>query len=885
MSNPNHDLDAVLDRASSQIANCQPDAAVSEAAANRVWSRLSADSATAAAQAAEVDEIRNCDDFQALIPAYLEGALPEARKLLLEDHTRECVPCRRALKMAREGDVETPRPWQKAETATPSWQSYKRWAIAAALIAGIGMAQFVVREMMPFGSKDSAVVHKIDGDLFRIAETSHVPIVEGDVIAEGETIRTGRDGSSVVRLTDGSLIEVRQRSELRIQEGRRGTTIALERGSVIVQAAKQRQRHLYVATDDCEVSVTGTIFSVNHGTKGSRVSVIEGEVVVAHSGEEHVLHPGQQVATNVNLDGVDVPDEISWSRDVNRYLSLLQEYSQLRDELRQNVTRPGLRYSSRLLDLAPANSVLYAALPNLGETIEDTHRLIQERIENNEVLAEWWSSQDAEQFAPHVDEIVARLSEFGDFLGDEVAVMGYTEANDAPANADDFEGPLVLAEIVDSAGLRDFVERQLAEIMSANDHADLVFVEDPFAPGASGQDRVFIWFADDLAVATVDASQITRVANIVLNGEHNPFVDSEFHAAIAALYEDGTEIIVAADLEGVVNTAIAGEPDTERQRIERFGFLDVRHLLVEQKKLGSKTHHRASLSFNEARKGLASWLAAPAPMGALDFVSPDAQLVSAFVFKDPVQLMDDIYALVEDQSELSLLSDLEQSLGFSLRGDVAESLGGEFAVALDGPLLPFPSWKAVIEVYDPARLQWALEESVAELNTHLQEQGETQVEIMQEEVAGRLFYSLEARGIGIHYTFVEGYMLLGPNRALLDKAIRHRDSGYSIADSSKFTTLMPADGRNNFSALIYQDLGSIMQSVAERLAKGQLNDEQQGSLDALTDEGSPMLAYAYGEESSILVAASSENDALTSVLLYMLGMKNPAGLEQLFQGL
>ena len=41
--------------------------------------------------------IRGCDGFRALIPAYLAGALAEPRRILFEDHTRECVPCRRAL--------------------------------------------------------------------------------------------------------------------------------------------------------------------------------------------------------------------------------------------------------------------------------------------------------------------------------------------------------------------------------------------------------------------------------------------------------------------------------------------------------------------------------------------------------------------------------------------------------------------------------------------------------------------------------------------------------------------------------------------------------------------------------------------------------------------
>ncbi len=868
--------DALLDRTASQIASSRPDDQQVKAAAARVWDALKDDSADAAAQAAEVDEIRGCDDYQTLIPAYLAGALPEARKLLLEDHTRECVPCRRALKTAREGDQAPARQWQQAEaTPAPSWRSYKVWALAAALIAGIGIAQFLVREMIPYGSGTSAAVQTVDGDLFRISGTSHLPIAEGDSLREGDTFRTGRVGSAVVRLNDGSLIEIRQRSELRLEESRRGTTIELERGSVIVQAADQRQRQLYVATDDCLVSVTGTIFSVNHGTKGSRVSVIEGEVKVAHSGEETVLEPGQQVATGVNLGAVTVGDEIAWSRDVDHYLTLLEEYSQLRRALKQSVPRPGLRYDSHLLDLAPESTVFYAALPNLGETISETHRVIQERLDDNQALADWWQSEGTDQFAPHVDEIVGKLADFGEFLGAELAVAGFS------AGDGEFGGPLVLAEIVNSAGLRDFIERQVDEF-APGDHEELVFVEDPFTI-AAGEDRLLLWLADDLAVASPDAAEIARVAGIVLQGTDNPFTGTDFHAAIKQLYEDGAEIVVAANLEGIVAASMTDGHDA--QQFESLGFLDARHLLLEQKQLGTKTHHRASLTFAQARSGLASWLASPAPMGALDFISPDAQVAGAFVFKDPVKLIDDLYALMDGQSDFDPLADFEARHGFSLRDDVAASLGGEFAIALDGPILPVPSWKVVLEVYDPAKLQWTLEEAVAEINTHLQQEGGTGLELRQEEVGGRMFYTIDAQEIDIHYTFEDGYMVLGPNRTLLDRAIRFRDSGYSITDSSRFTALLPADGRNNFSALIYQDLSSVMSSVAERLAQGQLTDEQLSALEALQAESAPTLGYAYGEESSILVAASSENDALSSVLLYLLGMKNPAGLEQLFKGL
>jgi len=48
--------------------------------------------------------------------------------------------------------------------------------------------------------------------------------------------------------------------------------------------------------------------------------------------------------------------------------------------------------------------------------------------------------------------------------------------------------------------------------------------------------------------------------------------------------------------------------------------------------------------------------------------------------------------------------------------DFAKPLGGEFAFAVDGPLLPTPSWKMVFEVYDPAHLQQTLERVVEKMN-------------------------------------------------------------------------------------------------------------------------------------------------------------------------
>src|SRR5438270_6285681 len=99
----NHDL---LDEAAEQMAGEPIDPRQIEEAAARVWARLSQEMADGAPvhqipapQAATAPipgspgSLHGCDDFQALIPAYLRGELSPARALLVEDHTRNCIPC------------------------------------------------------------------------------------------------------------------------------------------------------------------------------------------------------------------------------------------------------------------------------------------------------------------------------------------------------------------------------------------------------------------------------------------------------------------------------------------------------------------------------------------------------------------------------------------------------------------------------------------------------------------------------------------------------------------------------------------------------------------------------------------------------------------------
>jgi len=616
------------------------------------------------------------------------------------------------------------------------------------------------------------------------------------------------------------------------------------------------------------VSVTGTIFSVNHGTKGSRVSVVQGEVHVSHGSDETVLHPGEQVTTQNQLDAVPLATELAWSRDVDHYLDLLREYSDLRREIDNVVPRPGLRTSRRLLDLMPEGTALYAAVPNLGERVTETHRLIRERIAASPVLREWYES-GAHALEPKIDDVMSTLAEFGSQLGAEVAVGALLDSQG------ELHGPLVLADVLDAAGLRDFVDRLDPEL-----RAHLVFVDDPsIVVATSGTDEVFLWLTDDLAVASPEPALIRRVGELVA-GEPNGFLDTDFYAQIAMLYDEGVDILVAGDIETLVGQQVAQASPESANVLKATGASEMRHLLIEQKTL-DQTYHRAVLTFKGEPTGIASWLASPAPMGALEFISPEAKGVAAFVIKDPVKMLDDLTNLVPEGGLTNAIADFETEHGLSLRDDFAAVLGGEFAFAFDGPMLPTPAWKIVVEVYDPARFQWTIEQTLAEANTALAQEGKGPVELGQEERGGRTYYSLEIEGFEIHYTYVEGYLVIAPDRAHLDRSIRFHESGYTFLQSPRFTDLLPVDRHNNFSALLFQDMAEVMAGMAEKIGQGQLSEEQRKALQEIQANAEPTLGYAYAEDDRIVLAATMKSDLLTSLMLRALGLQDPAGIEQI----
>ena len=154
----------------------------------------------------------------------------------------------------------------------------------------------------------------------------------------------------MLRLADGSMVDVNERTELFVTAAWSGQAIHLQRGDIIVKAAKQRRGRLRVLTRDSIASVKGTVFAVSAGMGGSVVSVVEGSVAVNQPGREVLLSPGQQAASIPALAS-SVAAAVSWSPDAESYLELLGSFVKIERELANFPAE--LRTNSALLSYLP----------------------------------------------------------------------------------------------------------------------------------------------------------------------------------------------------------------------------------------------------------------------------------------------------------------------------------------------------------------------------------------------------------------------------------------------------------------------------------------------------------------------------------------------------
>jgi hypothetical protein len=837
--------ETLLRNAVQVLQMAEPDTDEISASAQRVAGRLGI--VEKGLQGSPMKEtIESCEDVQRLLGSYRAGKLSGPRALFVEAHLRDCGAC---LSRFRSGSGTEAVDWStpKVRRALGWRPQVFGWALAPSL-ALLLCAFFVYRAYWQVPPGVRAEMQSIDGAAYRISDTGDRQLQPGDKLSEGDHLRTAGGAHAVLRLADGSTVELNERSVVSVGARGQNMTVSLDNGAVIVQAAKRTSGHLYVKTPDCRVAVTGTVFSVDSGIKGSRVAVLQGTVHVTHGGVDSLLHAGDQISTSDNLSPAPLEQQVAWSHDRDKYAQLLAQFSTLEHRLGQ-IPFPQPRYTSDLLARVPADTLLYISIPNPGDFLSEANTIFQDQLEKSPELQQWWSGGKDRNTA-ELNSLVGKLHDVSQYLGDEIVIVGVKQ-NKNPGFA-------IVAD-VQKSGLADLLK---AQILSSSSSAGLVVLDEDALNAAPIQAKTksagYALIRPHEAVMSNSLATLKQV-NAQLNAGASGFATGEFGKQIAAAYSRGAGVFLAADLHQMMGDKLELMRANQKSKdaIESSGMEDVRYLIAEHREANGVPENHLNLQFSGTRQRVASWLAAPAPIGSLDFVTPNALFAVALLSKDPKAIADDMMAITEPDSSArnEKWSQADEKLQISVRDDLAANLGGDFLLSLDGPVLPTPSWKAVIEVHDSARLEQTLERLTQAIRNQAHGQGAHSIAIESSQAGAQRFYAVRDVISGTtvaQYTFADGFMIIAPSRALLIEALQTHASGNSLSHAAAFRALLPKDENGNYSAIAYQNLGPALTPLLS-----QLSGKSADAIRQLAADSRPTAICAWGKDNRIEAASDS----------------------------
>ncbi|KAA6460979.1 hypothetical protein DYQ86_11940 [Acidobacteria bacterium AB60] len=784
--------------------------------------------------------IRSCEDVRKLFPTYRAGTLPETRALLVRTHLHECGLCLRRFHESSTLDWAAPRVATAQHVNPRVWG----WAFASALVVLVS-AFFVYRTYWQVPPGVRAEVQSIDGSAYLVSGNDNRQLSPGATLNEGDELRTSGASHAVLRMADGSRVEVAERSTLGFGARGGNATVSLDQGALIVQAAQRKSGHLYVKTRDCRLAVTGTVFSVNSGIKGSRVAVLRGSVDVAHGGLHSVLHPGEQIATSDTLAPEPLAEQFAWSSDRQEYIGIMAQLANVEHRIAQ-IPFPQSRYSSDLLSRVPSDTLFYLAIPNLGDYFSQANTIFQDQLSQSPELQQWWA-RGHKQSPADLNALVNKIHDVSQYLGDEVVVVASGEG--------DHRGVAALAD-VQRSGLAAELRQQFSNGGDGLVVLDEAALANTTAPATA---RAGYALVRDHEVVFSNSIPTIKQIDAQLNAGASGFAAGDFGRQISAAYDRGAGIILAANLRVIMQNNRMGrslQAVAKERAFESTGLGGLQYIVAEHREANGAPENHLNLQFSGTRQRVASWLASPAPIGSLDFVSPNASIAVAALSKDPAAIADDIMAMASDSGRTKInFSELDAKLGISLRDDLMANLGGDFLIALDGPALPTPAWKAVIEVNNPDRLENTLERLVQAINSQMQGHQGHNISIEASTVDAQRYYQIHdaaTPAAQVNYTFFNGFMIVAPQRALLMDAIRIQTSGNSLARSSSFRALLPHDQNENYSAIAYQNLSPVLTPLLS-----QFSGESADALRKLAADARPTVICAWGKDNGIQAASDS----------------------------
>ena len=729
-----------------------------EGARARVWNELAGVAGS------------SCAEFRRDFHAYLDGTLGGSRRVLMDDHLSRCAACRASMAELRGERRVIAMP----QHSSSRWTRWGAMAAAAALVVAVlyGGRGTIDRLMAPGGPR--ATVVSIDGGLYRLAGGT---LAADATIGEGEIVRTGPGARAVVRLADGSTVDVNERTEFFATAAWSGMTLHLQRGDVIVQAARQRRGHLRVLTRDSIASVKGTVFAVSAGLGGSVVSVVEGSVAVSQPGTEVLLRPGQQAASNRALAS-SIEEAVSWSPEAAHYLEILDSFSNIERQLAEHLPVEQ-RTTSALLPYLPAGTFAYGSVPNLNGKLSLALTLADRQSSENPAFGAWWTSETGQL----VRAMVNRLQSVSWLLGDEVVFSA------SSAGADQ-EIPVVMARV--QPGRRADLSRALEQLF------------------AEAEEALPYSVSDDLMVVSSSPAHLTWAL-----GHLGQAAGSPFAAAIKERYGRGTGWLVGIDAPVVV--AMAKEDDAPP--VEFAAIIGMKYVFVEQRAPYGAEENELTLLFEGARTGMASWLADSGSGAAAEYLPAESLLAGYASMREPWQVFQDFTALMTktEKSFADRMAEVEGKLGSGFVAGLTGAMGGEAAFALTGLSVSGPRWVMASVAYDPSIIDGSLQKLIDTLNAELApDEQDKRLVFGQESAGGRVWNSVTGAGIpfGVTWTYDGGYMVAASDRATAERTIANRSAGSPLVWSQEFRSQLPTSGGLHPSAFLWVNTKGALEAFS-----------------------------------------------------------------------
>jgi hypothetical protein len=490
----------------------------------------------------------------------------------------------------------------------------------------------------------------------------------------------------------------------------------------------------------------------------------------------------------------------------------------------------------------PADTQLYVSIPNLGDFVTQAKTIFEDQLQQSPVLQRWWNTGKQDKTA-ELDELVNKVHDLSQYIGDEMVIVALKQQTGP--------GFAVVAD-VQRGGLSDLLKQEFAK----DGHEGLTVLDENGLNAVAVGGRGGFALVRQKEVVFSNSIETLKTIDAQLNAGASGFAAGEFGQQITAAYSRGAGIILAANLQRMLEEMAGHGGKNANTFMQQSGMGGVRYLIAEHRQTNSGTENHLNLQFAGNRQRVASWLGAPAPVGSLDFVSPNAALAVAGVTKDPASIVDDMMAMMSaDGRKNDEFNKAQAELGVDIRNDLAGNLGGEFTFALDGPVLPTPSWKVVVEVKDSGRFESTLERLVQAADAHFQGRDKHGIAISKTQAGGQTYYEVHDPGTGAlvaEYTYASGYMIIAPTRALLMEALQTHSSGNTLAHSSSFKALLPVDQNENYSAVAYQNLGPVVTPLLSQLSGGSAD-----AIKKLAADSHPTAICAWGKDSRIEAASNS----------------------------